>query len=244
MNIYKVSQELKEQFEQIKTKDQQLESLQHFQKEMVGNNENKSKNKPLDLNELFSPFENLVETDNRKIFAKKLKPQKNLIIEEDEEEEEDDHQKRVKQVMSRKESMNRLKKQTIKEEDEENEDEENESRDSSKIGQKDQENLEDFLAQEKAKMKNTVGKSQDSFNVNNSLNEPNFASKESLKPKNSLIHKIYENQMEKVQGGQIGLSFGPSNNFTLQNKTMSFINDSKNSGNNTKSRIFDSKNII
>jgi hypothetical protein len=47
--------------------------------------------------------------------------------------------------------------------------------------------------------------------------------------------------MEKSQAGQIGLSFGPSNNFGIQNKTMSFINDSRNSGNNTKSKIFDSK---
>ena len=243
MNIYRVSQELKQEFKQIKIKDRQLESLQHFQKEMVGNADDKSKPKQLDLDELFSPFENLVEKDNRKIFAKKLKPQKDLIEEEDEdeEEEEDENEKRVKKVMSRKESMNRLKKETIKEEDE---DEENYSKTSSKIGEKDQENLEDFLAQEKAKMGKTVGKSQDSFNVNNSLSETTLIPKDYLKPKNSLIHKIYENQMEKVQGGQIGLSFGPSPNFALQNKTMSFINESKNSGNNTKSRIFDSKNII
>ena len=120
MNIYKVSRELKKEFESIREVDQQMQSLQHFQKELEGDQENQIEVKPLNLEKLFDPFDNLIEKDNRKIFAKKLRPQKNLIKEEDEE-EEDETEKRIKQVMSRKESLGMLKKNTILEEDEESE---------------------------------------------------------------------------------------------------------------------------
>lgn len=233
MNIYKVSQELKKEFEMVKKMDQHSQSLQRFQKELSGDLENSEKTSQLDLNALFENFDNLVEKDKRRIFAKKIKPEKNEILEEEEEEsEEDENARRVKQVMSRKGSLGELRQRTIHEEDE---------RDSVELAQakeKDQRNLEDFIAQEKEKNRRDMKNSQDSFNVNNSLTEPNFASKEAKPKGNSLIHKIYASQMEK---NQIKLSFGPSPNFALQNKTMSFINDSKNSGNQTKSRIFDSK---
>lgn len=232
MNIYKVSQELKKEFEMVRQVDQQVQSMQRFQKELSGDSELSGQARPPDLNALFENFDNLIEKDKRRIFAKKVRPQRNEILEEEEEDDEDENARRVKKVMSRKGSLRSLRQKTIQEEDE------RDSVDSAQAKEKDQRNLEDFIAQEKEKDARDVKNSQDSFNVNHSLTEPNFASRENRSKENSLIHKIYASQMEK---NQIKLSFGPSPNFALQNKTMSFINDSKNSGQNTKSRIFDSR---
>lgn len=226
MNIYKVSQELRKEFEGVVEKDKHMQSLTEFQRSLSGSTENKTQGSSLDLGKMFGPFDNLIDRSSKKLFARKLAPQENLIREEDEEDEEDENVKRIHQVMSRKGSLGKIKKHAIKEEDEDRE----------SVNQ-DQKNLEDFIAQERGGDADTK-KSQDSFNVNQSLTEAQFNSKEQGVP-GGLIQKIYQNQMEKSQANQIGLSFGPSNNFGLHNKTMSVANDSKNSLNNTKSKIFD-----
>lgn len=230
MNIYKVSQELKREFEEMRSADQHKQSVRRFQGELAGNSEGSEAGGPPDVERLFASFEDLVERDERKIFARKIAPQRDEILEE--EEEEDENARRVKQVMSRKGSLGSLRQRTILEEDE------RDSVESAQAKAQDRRNLEDFIAREKEKEAGDRRKSQDSFDVNHSLAEPTFASKESAPGKKSLIQRIYEQNIEK---NQIGLSFGPSQTFAAQNKTMSFANDSRNSGANTKSRIFDSR---
>ena len=87
-----------------------------------------------------------------------------------------------------------------------------------------------------------VKNSNDSFNVNNSLLERAYNTKESKDIDNSsLLQKIYHSQLEKMgRVSPMGLSFGPTPNFAVKDKTMSYIKDSKASLNNTKSRIFES----
>ena len=73
----------------IKDFDEEVDALAKFQEKMQTDaGQESSITKPLDIEGLFAPFENLIEKDRMKIFQKKVKPVKNEIKEENEDSEE------------------------------------------------------------------------------------------------------------------------------------------------------------
>lgn len=228
-NIYEVSQSLKKEFEFIKVVDHELKEAYSFQNNILDSLKSSNYSKELDIEALFSHFEDLISDNNKKglssfKYSKKKTLLNNSIAQDIILEEEDNYSQTSSQIhkdVQKLENFIEQEKNTVVEESE-----------SENVIQG---NLSDSfdvnISEEDNKIEN------DSFKIsNNQYSTP----KSNNKQIPSLLEKMYQSQVDKMSSNyqsHLGMSFGPNQNFTVKDKSYSNINDTI--SNSTKNRTVD-----